>query len=246
MCLKRLIPGLFLTLMAIIPANVHAETVANVPPSYPVTCVGRPDAPHRAIFLHGMRPAKTPPQAAGHVAQLTAFANDMNYRIAIPQSTTPCIERRDIFCWRGDRKEGVEKTWRVIVKSAAACFEPQAGFGVIGFSNGGYHVAKVVMKGLRPAPQWAVAIGSAGTVANLAAPDLSAAPHFALLIGTHDVTRHETARFARLLKPTKLPVEIISFNGGHEVPFALLRTVVGRLQKPDAVARAATAAPAKG
>jgi predicted esterase len=214
---------------------VLASGVVRAQAAFPVTCVGRPDAAHQAIFLHGKRPVATSVAAAGHVTPLAKFAAEMDYRIAIPVSTTPCEDSRSTYCWRGERVETLQRTWSAVVKSASACFDPEQGFGLIGFSNGGYHAAKVVMRGVEPAPRWAVAIGSAGTVP--AGVDLRGAPPLALLIGNRDVTRRDTAAFARNLAPTRLPVELLSFPGGHEVPFELLKSVVEKLSKPGDVAK---------
>lgn len=220
----------FVPILAAAAAAV-AWVPAAVPASYPVTCVGRADAPHQAVFLHGMRPTTTSAASAGHVAQLTKMATALGYRIAIPMSTTRCENSAKIFCWRGDPKGGPQETWNAVLASASKCFKSQD-VGLIGFSNGGYYAAKVVLRNLQPAPRWAIAIGSAGTVTpELARQDLSGRPPLYLLIGTKDVTRRATKAFFERLAPTTLPVTLKSYEGYHEVPFPLVTELVKSLDE---------------
>ena len=95
------------------------------------------DAPARAIFLHGNRPSTTPENAAGYLAQLGKLAKTLGYRFAVPMAKDACIESATTYCWRGERRENLERTWNAVTAAASRCFGDADDFGVIGFSNGG-------------------------------------------------------------------------------------------------------------
>ena len=201
-----------------------------------VTCVGAADAPNRAIYLHGKRPITTPEAASGLVGPLTKTAIKLGYRFAIPMANDACVESDKTFCWRGERRENLERTWNAITKAASRCFGGSGmDFGVIGFSNGGYHVIKVVMKGLVPAPRWAIAIGAAGHPGHVEGKDFAARAPLTILAGQRDGIRSEARTLAAKLVDLGFAAKFKSYEGGHDIPMTELED---ELASHSAVARA--------
>lgn len=190
---------------------------------YPTTCVGKTSAKFNAIFLRGI----TPPDI-NYENDLKAMAEALNLRIAIPRSTTNCKGSTSKFCWYGEEPADIEATYAAVLRSAVQCFPQGARFGLIGFSNGGYHAGKVVLRCLAPQPAWVVAMGSAGDIGNAVSSDLSRCAPTTLLIGEKDITRDKARNFAAQLRVKKLDVEFKTWKGGHDVPFPELRQIVAR------------------
>ncbi len=166
------------------------------------------------------------------VAPLTQLAEKLGYRIAIPEATTLCQGHGALYCWRGERLENLARTWAAVTAAAAECFPNGAqseDFGVIGFSNGGYHVAKVVMRGLAPHPKWAVSIGAAGHLANAEGASATAkAIPFRVIAGKRDSVRHEARALASSLSARGYATEFREVEGGHAVPLAELEALMVR------------------
>lgn len=210
-------------------ASVPAQAAGD---AFPVRCVGKPDATRRAVFLHGRRPGSTPFVEAGMVLPLAQLAEKLGYRIAIPEATTLCEGHAALYCWRGERLENLARTWAAVTAAAATCFPNGAqdeDFGVIGFSNGGYHVAKVVMRGLAPHPKWAVSIGAAGHISNAEGASASAkAIPFTVIAGKRDGVNREARTLASSLATRGYAVEFREVEGGHGVPLAELEALMVR------------------
>lgn len=166
------------------------------------------------------------------VQTLEQTAKKLGYRIAIPQATTLCQGMSDLYCWRGERRETVEKTWAQVTAAAATCFPGGAksdDFGVIGFSNGGYHLGRVVMRGLEPLPKWGLAIGSAGNLAH--AEGASAAAKsipLTFLAGKSDGVRAEARNLSAALAERGFATEFREVEGGHAIPITELEAILMR------------------
>src|SRR5690606_4999960 len=144
-------------------------------------CLGEAKAPHRAIYLHGMDSEKPSPQEQGNRETLARIAKAMNMVIAVQRGNHRC---KGQVCWRQDSMPEVVSTYKTLRSDAGACFDPDKGFGLIGFSNGGYFATKVAHFCLKPAPLWVAATGSAGSAPSGAT--LERCPRIVLQMGEKD------------------------------------------------------------
>lgn len=208
--------------------STSAVTAPGVPKSFPTNCVGKAGASRNLIFLHGIMPRGPVPPELDYEPELGALAKELDLRIALPRSTTYCKGSKDKYCWTGETAPEIAATYGAVVRSAEACFGPGKSFGLVGFSNGGYHVGRVVMRCLAPKPQYVIAIGSAGDLAHSEGRDLARCAPTTILIGDKDITRDAARRFAERLGKQKLPVTFRTFAGGHDVPFDVLRVMLSQ------------------
>jgi predicted esterase len=83
------------------------------------------------------------------------------------------------------------------------------------------------MKKIAPQPKLTIAIGSAGNISYAGANNLGgASSRFTLLSGKSDSVLPDAKAFVTELKKKGAQVDFRTYNGGHEVPFDLLGTVL--------------------
>lgn len=203
---------------------VSFNSSANIP-EFATRCVGEKGAKKNAIFLHGMLLVETLPKGVGpDEASLAKLAKTHDYRIAIPRSHIVCKQSSQYHCW-GDTTS-IESTYAGIVKSAAQCFDTKKPFVAIGFSDGGYHLARALMRGVKDQPEWSIAIGSAGNIAYSNSNDLRKNTPITLLTGKSDGVFANAKSFVSDLKKKGAKVDFKTYSGGHVVPFDVLGTML--------------------
>jgi dienelactone hydrolase len=235
--------ALFVVLGASLPFPAQAEPT--------VTCVGSKDAPRRAIFLRGITADVGPSEnwrlsrfnswshsvlsndlyfeKSYYEQDLAQIGRELGIRFALVESDRYCPGSLSARCWTGDEPSSIAATYATVVEASKRCFPVRPDdFGLIGFSNGGYHVDRVVMQCLAPAPRWAIAIGSAGDP-KLAGEDLKGCTRrLTLAAGDLDITREKAHGLASALGKHRLDVRFVEFYGGHEVPMDVLRDLLSQ------------------
>ena len=83
-------------------------------------------------------------------------------QFAMPFSDDYCKGSQSNFCWGTEDPGSVADVYDAVRRSSAACIPMHKDFGILGFSNGGYHVGRIITQGHAPLPRFAIAIGSAG------------------------------------------------------------------------------------
>ena len=216
---------------------------------FKATCLGSPDAARQVIYLRGITPDAGPAEgwrlsrfrgfdhtvlstdlffeAAFYERDWDVLAKELGLQVALVESDRYCTGSLSARCWTGDETGSIASTFAEVVKAAGRCFKVTDGhYGLVGFSNGGYHVDRVVMQCLKPTPRWAVAVGSAGD-AKLAGEDLShCTKRLTLAIGDHDITNAKARLFAGEMQRRKLDARFVEFYGGHELPRDALREIL--------------------
>ncbi|MDD1422371.1 hypothetical protein MEO40_25320 [Dolichospermum sp. ST_sed1] len=192
--------------------------------TYRTTCLGNKNAKEKIIFLHGMAPKRASKANVGFEGLFAQLAKEKNIQIAIPYSSETCRKDSSKFCWGLERQDGVSQTYQRILESSKSCFGDAKDFALIGFSNGGYFAAKVILRGLQPEPKWVVGIGSAGRIKQL--NPRSSYPDFTLVIGKSDMTHSESKSFFQDLKNRNFPVQFREFVGGHDVDKEVISSIL--------------------
>jgi pimeloyl-ACP methyl ester carboxylesterase len=175
------------------------------------------------IYLHGIFQGNETHPPIEFRDDLRRLANELPIRIAVPRSHLLCKRSKDRYCWGDDQPKTIEEVYSKLLKSVASCFDVKKGFGIIGFSNGGYHATRAALRCLQPQPKFVLAVGSSGDSRLAVSPDLSSCAEVHLLIGIKDMTRDGARGFSEAAAKSKLRVSYATFNGGHTLPMPEVR-----------------------
>lgn len=197
----------------------------------PVECAGKSDASHALIYLHGVDPVEPSEQERGNRQLLKNLANSEGVALAMLRSTTLCSQPafRGKLCWPRSTDEVIKEEFARILAQAAKCYKPSATLGMVGFSNGGFFLNKLVTQCTPGRVRWFLSIGSGGSVAGAKAG--SACGHLHLLIGRKDLTHREAQRLYKDLQKLGRSIEFSEFDGGHVIPEDATRDAVRAFKK---------------
>ena len=230
--MKSVIKVSLLTISVICPARYGAAQALQT------DCIGPTSAGRHIVFLHGIMSVTNPanqciaPPVHGerslHTIDeweplLESIAVQQNIRFAVPHSRFFCRNDFLSLCWGSDDPVSTAASFAAIVTSVMQCFPPGATWGLIGFSNGGYHATRVALLGLAPRPAWVASIGSSGDIKLFAnGPH----PYLLQVIGREDMTHDKAVQFARDLRYHHMPSSLIDFAGGHEIREDIIREIL--------------------
>ena len=186
-----------------------------------VSCIGPESAEIFVIYLHGMDSVQPSAQELANRSLLEQMAKTRNIRFALPRAQSKCPNEPDSICWgwKFDQAE-LEAVLPPILQARAQCFSKKKPFKIVGFSNGGYLLARWYSQAMRPSfperPISLIASGSSKGDSSAAMSDLSANPSLTLIVGKQDQFNFDPAEslFHRL-KDLSAPVTLIEFDGGH-------------------------------
>ena len=200
-----------------------------VSPAYAVAsleCAGHRTASHAIIYLHGVDPPRPTVQEQGNRQLLTKLAKSEGIALAMPRATTACMQKafKGKLCWPRSTDEVLQKEFQRILATTAKCYKPSATLGMIGFSNGGYFINKLISDCTPGQVRWFLSIGSAGASRSIRTG--SACGHLQLLIGRYDMTHNEARRYAQELQRLGRSVEFTDFDGGHIIPEQATRDAI--------------------
>lgn len=207
----------------------------NVAPK--VECIGPADATQFAVYLHGR---DFEPPGALELKNRKVFsilAAALHLRVALPRGPEFCEGNGPPHCW-GYAVSTAETKAALIKASEAAeqCFGKNKTYGLIGFSNGGYHLARAYRSCFtRPDGKFypyliSIASGAVNPPQNQWAQNLSPCGHYALLAGKQDPLNQDKGRlFEKEILKRSGHFELVEFEGGHEVPEKPLFELLSRL-----------------
>jgi hypothetical protein len=201
------------------------------------TCLGPTDATSFAVYLHGVDEAGISDQELENRRTLDAVARELSMRIALPRASKPCPTQPGELCWGWTFDEPELDAAATAVKDAAAsCFGAPRPFGLIGFSNGGYLVTKLLrtcsLHQRLPRASWMMTVGSAMNHGPLegSPADLSACGRLVMLVGTRDTYNFDPhEELLHGLEAKHADVHSVRFDGGHGVPLEATREAVAAL-----------------
>jgi predicted esterase len=202
-----------------------------------VTCLGPADATHFAVYLHGVDEPSVSEQELGNRQSLDTIARSLSMRIALPRASMPCANQPSSLCWGWafDERE-VDVATEAVKRAATSCFGAGHPFGLIGFSNGGYLVTKLLrtceLHDTLPEATWMLTVGSAMNHGPLEPrpEDLSRCGRLVMLVGTHDTYNFDPDDgLLHALEAKHADVSGVRFDGGHVVPEDPTRTALSEL-----------------
>ncbi|MFK7825721.1 MAG: hypothetical protein AB8G05_16330 [Oligoflexales bacterium] len=198
-----------------------------------VECFGSTNS-QSMIFLHGIdRPAK--PDAANSSAYkvLKKLANNLGFRLAFPRSNSHCMQGRKI-CWNvSNQVDELKIIYQEIANKSAGCFPKNSKPIIVGFSNGGYFLNKLVHHCILPKNASVISIGAAGNIRKKIS--LAKCASLDLVLGLYESTYHAGLKYYLKMKSLKANVRIKKFKGGHMVPYDPLYKILNKKFKDSLI-----------
>ncbi|MGE0328947.1 MAG: hypothetical protein AB7K71_36710 [Polyangiaceae bacterium] len=220
-------------------ARPAAPAVAPTPPAT-VSCIGEVSAAHHVVYLHGMDTEPLSDQEQHNREVLAAVAKARGVRFALPRASRACPTQPGSVCWgwKFDDAEATAATARISA-AAAQCFAGKA-YGLLGFSNGGYLLNKLLrscrLKATLPDAAWMISVGSAKFEGELEAEPKSLAGCGKLLLvsGREDTYNFDPKHHLfELLKAKGADAEHLEYAGGHVLEETALKQALERVAKPE-------------
>jgi len=211
-----------------------AQSVAATSES--TICIGPKSATRYLIYLHGMDTPIPSQQEVTNRILLSNLATMLGVRIALPRATTPCPTQPNLRCWGWSFNAiEIENTAPVVDAAAKICFPPQARYGFLGFSNGGYFLLGAYRLCLIPklfeSANWAVLVGAARAPLNIhnEPKTLATCGEIGLMSGEADTYNSDLNQqmLQHLLNKNANAWEI-TYPGAHELPAESLKSVFGK------------------
>lgn len=197
------------------------------------TCIGSPNAKSFAIYLHGMDGEAPSEQEMTNRAVLAALARKHSLRIALPRARLTCPSQAGSICWGWSFDDAEVRAAMPVVRDAAlTCFgeKPAA---VVGFSNGGYLLTKLIrsclLKSELPAATRVISVGAGMIKGPLEAKPESLAEcgDLTMLVGTKDEYNFDpSGNLLSGLRGKNANVREVRFDGGHLLDEAALGQVL--------------------
>jgi hypothetical protein len=183
------------------------------------TCMGSPGASRRIVYLHGLD-SRAPSWQELDIRRALAAIPDA--AIAVPRAPT-CGPGR---CWP-DADDGTDETIAAVRDAARACFGDGESYGVVGFSRGGFALARLDGCGAVGA-RWAIVASAFGYTEELRLRDCPVAT----VVGRGDRHHHDGAvAYALRRRTAGLRGPLIEFDGGHRVDARALASAVDALER---------------
>lgn len=177
-----------------------------------IECIGDERATADAVYLHGYDGFGPSWQELRNRRVLAKLAARYDLRIAMPRGPM-CGSHR---CWPYDSQPGLRKIRDVLEQAQSACFDGGRGYGVIGFSNGGFAAAELFEDCHPGDVDWVINSGSGGFIEDTRPQSLRSCGKFVIVIGSSDRYHRTIARdYYTSLVQHQADATLIEFEGGH-------------------------------
>ena len=222
-------------LLALVFLGCEHASNPDTPPKTPISetvCLGPQNATELIVYFHGMDSLKPSGQEENNRTILENIANQHGLRIALARSTRTCPEHPDALCWIWGEWDANILTHRInaaIQQAKQACAPQANSTGLLGFSNGGVLLGRIVQQCLQVQRDWIVTVGAPGSW-GADTDSLSVCGAISMMMGTSDVhNRPSGQKLFEHLKGRDAAATWVDFKGGHNLDKkslekALLRT----------------------
>lgn len=183
-----------------------------------IDCIGPTSASRFVVYLHGMDTPIPGNLEMRNRAALETVANKLNIRFALPRATNDCPSNPNLKCWSWTEQDSIESVLEAINFSANICF-PHLAFSLLGFSNGGYAVHKMMRKCSTGNFTQMISFGASGGWSKNDPQDLANCPlNLSMNIGsTDEANSSPSVAFYQYLKSINAQVSYSKYLGGHEL-----------------------------
>lgn len=185
-------------------------------PTSSFVTLGSLDAPQAWIYLCGLTNHFNP-QQMNEFKTLDTLGKEFNIKIVAIKPHHRCSQLHNLLCWPQDNKDEALNTYQEIINIV----HPQEINGYIGFSNGGCFLIELFQYISFNKP--IIVIGATGNISNAQGPHNTV--H--LIIGKQDQWHYKYAiNLYKQSKHTNLTINLIEYDGGHEIPINILKNVL--------------------
>ncbi|MCB9493289.1 MAG: hypothetical protein H6679_03375 [Epsilonproteobacteria bacterium] len=173
------------------------------------------------IYLCGLTQSFDGQQECNNRNILDRMGQEIGVKFVAVKPKNRCHQFDNKLCWPHDSESEVNKTYSEIVDA----LNGQQIAGFIGFSNGGFFLNQLVQTKELGVP--VVSVGSAGVLKHD-----SYANNLYLLVGKNDIYHYQHAKdfYNASQSFSRLRVELIEYDGGHEIPDAVLSELLKKLR----------------
>lgn len=218
----------------------ESATTVAAPAGAKLDCIGEPTAERFVVYLHGMD-SEAPSEQEQHNREVLAkLAKAQGVRFALPRASMACPTRAGSVCWGWKFDEAEASAAATQIDAAATGCFPGKPYGVLGFSNGGYLLNKLLrscrLEAMLPKAEWLIGVGSArfeGEGELEAEPkSLAGCGRLLLLSGREDSYNFDPKHHLyELLVAKGADVEHFEFPGGHILEETSLKQALERVSK---------------
>jgi len=192
-----------------------------------MVCIGSEQAANGAVYFHGIDSHQPSVQELLNREKLSALANELDMRIAVPRAQARCLEGSICWGWALNDDEA-RQALDEVAAAVTACGVPGNNLGVIGFSNGGYLIAKLFRSNMfqdaRPQISWGVAVSSAVMRGPIGPVPPKVSGRLVMVVGNSDQYNYDPKQnYFKELQKKSAQVYLFEFIGGHELPLAETR-----------------------
>ena len=181
----------------------------------------------QVIYLHGMDTSLPSAQELEIRKSLKNLSNELAVSFALPRAFEKGPESKSQFCWMwgAEKKEDIKLKRDKILKKAKSCFNKPLTSLWLGFSNGGNFVSQIFQECAEEGKY--ITFGASGGNVKDSKTSLKGCGQYKALIGKKDKWNYAHAtKFYAKLKSRNGHIDVLEFNGGHEVNIDLLREVL--------------------
>lgn len=197
------------------------------------SCIGPKDARSFVIYLHGLDAESPSAQEMGNREVLAALARKQSLRIALPRAKQACPGKPGTVCWGwGFDDAEVAAAAATVREGASSCFGDQPAT-VVGFSNGGYLLTKVIrscaLKRELPNVTRVITVGAGMVKGPIERePRLEGCGELTMVVGTKDEFNFDPGgNLLEQLRARGASVREVRFDGAHVLDEAALAGVLG-------------------
>lgn len=184
----------------------------------------------RIIYLHGMDSISPSAQELGNRKILKKISKELSLSIAIPRAKDICPKHKNQICWMWgtEANDVVRKKKVAILKEIKDCTSEKSNDVWLGFSNGGNLVTQFLQE--CSSKEKYISFGASGGYVKSNLSNLSECGVYKAFIGKKDKWNYSHAiKYYNNLKDKKSKIDVIEFDGGHNLEYDLLKKAIKEL-----------------
>lgn len=211
------------------PASFNGQSLQNVTdarikPEFQPVCLNKAESTTAFVYLHGVDMATVSDQEKKNREKLLRIAQKLHISVVVPRAISICPKNPDQICWgwafdKSERSQTLER-----ITSAVETCGAKKVIALVGFSNGGYAVNSLHLNCEADVFGKLISIGALFNIPGVTLKyNQGCAGQMVRLIGKQDSANSNPAAF-KYVTDHKLEnlIQVTVFDGGHEIPEALL------------------------
>lgn len=223
------------------PAYLNRQDLQNVVEArskaeFQPVCLNKAESTTAFVYLHGMDIASVSDQEKTNREKLLRIAQKLHISVVVPRAISICPKNPNQICWGWAFDKSERSQTKELITSAVETCGAKKVIALVGFSNGGYAVNSLHLHCEADVFGKLISIGALFNIPGIALKyNQGCAGQMVRLIGKQDSANSNPAAF-KYVTDNKLEnlIQVTEFDGGHEIPEALLLDVLqNRLKQID-------------